>query len=191
MGLDIGNQFKQAEGKLALVGDKTTHMLAKLEDICTRARKISNQLKEKGKTTDSMFGTDLGIFRRDCRSFGMEVITLSSTLSGILRDLTNESEPGHEKASQALMRVAGRISKGIAVLRDTAMMAHQLMKEPDHRIQAFYINQELTEMVDKTQGLPNIAQKIVLTAAEADAKAAAAKAGGTPPAAPPIPPAAS
>lgn len=183
--MELNNLFKQNEGKLSLVGDKVTQMSGKLEDLSMRARKIGNQLKEKGKTTDSMFGNDLQIYRRDVRSFAMEVMTLSSALSAIEREMSNTPSPGYDKQAQALMRLAGRVSKAIQALHSTALMAHQLMREPDHRIQGFYICQEIEEMVQKTQSLPNIAQKIVLRAAEADSKAAPPSAS-----APPTPPAA-
>ena len=183
--MEIENLFKQTEGRLGIVGDKVSQLSAKLEDLSMRARKIGNQLKEKGKTTDSMFGNDLQIYRRDVRAFAMEAVTLSAQLGNIEREMTNQLVPGVDKQAQALMRLAGRVAKAIQALHSTALMAHQLMKEPEHRIQGFYIVQEVEEMVQKTQGLPNIAQKIVLRAAEADSKAAPPSAS-----APPTPPAA-
>lgn len=179
--MDIHNAFKQAESRLTLVGDRTTTMHAKLEDLLFRAQKISAAAKNKVKSTDNMFGYDLQHFRRDLRSYAMEVVSLPTVLSAIERDC--EPNPSMDKAAQALSRLAGRIQKQIGTLHTTALMAHQHMREAEHKVEGWYITQEVEELVQKTQGLPTVAQRIVLrinsTAPE----------GGQPPA-PPAPPAA-
>lgn len=173
--MELMNALKQAEGKVSLVGDKVAQMTAKLEDLTFRAQKISSCKKNKTTSMDTMFGYDMAHFRREVRSFSLEIVTLPAMLGAIERDCS--PIPGAEKFAQSLMRLAGRLHKSVSSLHSQALMTHQHISDSDLRIEAWYICQDVEEMTQKSQGLPTIAQKIVILTALPDA-----------PAAPPVPP---
>lgn len=176
--MELMSALKQAEGKISLVGDKVSQMIAKLEDLTFRAQKIASCKKNKTTSMDTMFSYDMAFFRRDVRNFSLEVVTLPAVLSSIERDAS--PIPGAEKFAQSLMRLAGRLHKAVSTLHSQALMTHQHISDSDLRIQAWYICQDIEEMTQKSQGLPTIAQKIVIMTA----MPAAPDAPPTPPPAP-------
>lgn len=176
--MELMSALKQAEGRISMAGDKASQLGGKLDDLLFRAQKISSALKNKTPNNDTMFGYDLAHFRREVRSYAQEVVSLPAILGSIERDCA--PIPGAEKFAQSLMRLAGRLHKALASLHSQALMAHQHIREADHKIEAWYLCQEAEELAQKAQSLPTIAQKIVILTAPPDS---------TPSSAPPAPPA--
>jgi hypothetical protein len=161
--MDLMSALKQTEGKVSMVADKVSQLGGKLEDLLFRAQKISAAIKNKSTNNDTMFGYDLAHFRREIRAFSQEIVGLPAVLGSIERDCS--PIPGADKFAQSLMRLAGRLHKSVSALHSQALMAHQHIREAEHKIEAWYICQEIEEMTQKSQALPTIAQKIVILTA--------------------------
>jgi hypothetical protein len=176
--------LKQMEGTLSTVCDHTSAMKAKLEDLLFRAQRIAASEKSHMKSTDTMFGYDLQIFRRSVRTFSQEVSTLPVALGSIERTAVYDEKAA--KFATAVMRLAMRLSNGLRGLHDTATLAHQHIRTADHRIEAWYLAQEIEELLMRGQGLPTVANKIVIltqTPPAGTTPAAGPEPPGTPPAA--------
>lgn len=152
--------LKQLEGRFSLAGDRVVALKAKLEDLLFRAQRIANAQKIQMPNTDIMFGHDLQHFRRDVRGFAQEIAGLPLLLSSMERTAAYDERA--VKFAQAVMRLAIRIAQALRSLHDTAVLAHQHIRSADHKIEAWYISQEIEELVMKGQGLPTSANKIVV-----------------------------
>lgn len=177
--------LKQAESGLTLAADRISSMGGKLEDLFFRAQRIASALKNNLTVNDTMFGYDLQTFRREVRTFSHEVAALPNLVGGIERSAVYDEES--VKAAQALQRICARITKSLKALADQAMMAHSHIREADHRVEAWYLAQELEQMASKGQSLPTICNKLVLKVS--DIRETQAAAAPKPPEAPPGPPA--
>jgi|GEM_PF-3213506 len=156
--------LKQMESKLSLLGDHVGVLSGKLEDLLFRAQRIAHALKDnanaKVKVADTMFGYDLQTFRRDVRAFGNDAGGLSSTLGGIEHSAQyDESSLGH---AQAVMRLSDRLHKSLGVLLDKAVLAHQHIREAEHKVEAWYMVQEVEALAQQAQVLPGIANKLLI-----------------------------
>jgi hypothetical protein len=177
--------LRQAEGRLSLVGDHISVLSGKLEDLLFRAQRIAHALKDnaKAKVTDAMFGYDLQNFRRDVRAFGNDAGGISSALGSIERSAQYD-EPSLVHA-QAVMRLCDRIFKGLSALLDKAVLAHQHIREAEHKVEAWYMVQEIESLAQQTQGLPGLANKVlVAVSARKGAPAALPMTSGALPSAP-------
>ncbi|MBI5241862.1 MAG: hypothetical protein HY926_15425 [Elusimicrobia bacterium] len=162
--MEQGKALRQLEGKLSMVGDHVSVLSGKLEDLLFRAQRIAHSLKEDGKSkvkvADTMFGYDLQTFRRDVRAFGQEAGGLSSVLGSLEHGAAyDESSVMH---AQAVMRLADRAHKGVSALLDKAVLAHQHIREAEHKVEAWYMVQEMTSLAQMTQVLPGMANKVLL-----------------------------
>ncbi|MBI2789511.1 MAG: hypothetical protein HYX59_12595 [Elusimicrobia bacterium] len=178
--MDLVPGLKQLEGTLALTADRIAVVKSKLEDLLFRAQKISAAAKNNMKDNDTMYGYDLQNFRRDLRTFGMDLTGLTGLLAGMERIAEYDVAAG--KFATGVMRAASRVSNSMKTLHDMSLLAHQHIRQNDQKMLAWYIAQEIEEMMQKCAGLPAIANKIViLTTTE--------KPGAQPPAgaAPPAP----
>lgn len=161
--MSVSDSLRQAEGKLSLIADRIGMLQAKLEDLVFRAQRIAGAKKSGMPAQDTMFGYDLQHFRRDVRSFSQEVISLPAMIGAVER--VAAFEEGAEKPAQALMRLCNRVHKSMQLLNDHARLAHTHIREADHKIEAWYLCQEIEEMAQKTQGLPTAANKIIIMVA--------------------------
>ena len=152
--------LKQIEGQLSIVCDRVTTLKAKLEDLLFRAQRISNAQKNGAPNADTMFGYDLQHFRRDVRAFSQELGALPSQLGSLERAASYE-EPA-VKFAQNVMRLANRLSQSLRALHDTSLLAHQHIRAADLKVEAWYVVQEVEELVTRGQGLPTVANKIVI-----------------------------
>ena len=162
--MEQGKALRQLEGKLSMVGDHVSVLSGKLEDLLFRAQRIAHSLKEDGKSkvkvADTMFGYDLQTFRRDVRAFGQEAGGLSSVLGSLEHGAAyDESSVMH---AQAVMRLADRAHKGVSALLDKAVLAHQHIREAEHKVEAWYMVQEMESLAQMTQVLPGMANKVLL-----------------------------
>jgi hypothetical protein len=160
--MDQLKALKNMEGTLALQSDHISVMSSKLEDLLFRAQRIAAALKDnpKAKISDSMFGYDLQIFRRDVRTVGNDVGGLASALGSIEKAAQyDETSLGH---AQAVMRFADRVHKGMCVLLDKAVLAHSHIRGAEHKVEAWYMVQEVEALSQITQVLPGIANKVIL-----------------------------
>ena len=123
--------------------------------------------------SDSMFGYDLQNFRRDVRNFSHEVAALPNLVGGIER--TAVFDPEAVKAAQSLQRICARINNTLKMLADQAMLAHGHIREADHRVEAWYLAQELEAMASKGQTLPTICSKLLLKISDPKGQEEAAK----------------
>ena len=164
--------LKQAEGKLSIIGDRIAGYQAKIEDILFRAQKIANSAKNGFKSTDNMFGYDLQSLRGDMRNFGHEISALPNLVGSLERAASYDEKC--LRFAQSVMRIADRVSKGLRMLHTNASLAHQHIKDADHRIMAWFIVQEIEEMASKAQVLPTIANKVVIKVSTPDGAAKAA-----------------
>ena len=161
--MSVSDALRQAEGKLSLIGDRIAMLQGKLEDLLFRAQRISGAKKAGMPAQDTMFGYDLQHFRRDIRSFSQEVIALPAMIGAVER--LAAFEDGAEKPAQSVMRLCNRVHKAMQLLNDHALLAHTHIREADHKIEAWYLCQEIEEMAQKTQGLPTAANKILIKVA--------------------------
>jgi len=152
---------KQLEGQFSLVGDRVVAMKAKLEGLLFRAQRIANAQKIHMPNTDNMFGYDLQHFRRDVRGFAQDISGLPVLLGSLERTATYDERAA--KFAQNVMRLSVRITQSLRSLHDMSVLAHQHIRTADHKIEAWYIAQEIEEIVMKGQGLPTSANKIVIT----------------------------
>lgn len=152
--------LKQLEGQFSLVGDRVVALKAKLEDLLFRAQRIANAQKINMPNSDTMFGYDLQHFRRDVRTFAQDISGLPVLLGSLERTATYDEKAA--KFAQTVMRLAVRITQSLRSLHDTAILAHQHIRTADHKIEAWYVAQEVEELVMKGQGLPTSANKIVI-----------------------------
>ena len=182
--MDLVPGLKQLEGTLNLTADRIAVVKAKLEDLLFRAQKISAAAKNNMKDNDSMYGYDLQNFRRDLRTFGMELTALPGLLAGLER--TAEYDVAAGKFATGVMRAASRVANAMKVLHDMSLLAHQHIRQNDHKIMAWYIAQEIEEMGQKCMGLPSVANKIVI-ACTTEKKAPSASPIAPPSAAAPAP----
>ncbi|MBI5240567.1 MAG: hypothetical protein HY926_08850 [Elusimicrobia bacterium] len=154
--------LRQVESRLSLVGDRVSVLSGKLEDLLFRAQRIAHELRRepKAKNTDAMFGYDLQSFRRDVRAFGNDAGGFSSTLGSLERSARYDEESlAH---AQAAMRLADRLHKNLSALLDKAVLAHQYMREADHKVEAWYMIQEIGSLAQQTQALPGLANKVLV-----------------------------
>jgi hypothetical protein len=176
--------LKQMEGTLSTVCDKVNAMKAKVEDLLFRAQRIANAQKNGMQNNDTMFGYDLQKFRRDVRTFSSEISGLPVLMGSIATSAVPDERAA--KFASAVMRLSSRLSQAMRGLHDMSLLAHQHIRSADLKIEAWYLAQEVEELVMRGQGLPTIANKIVM-ATTAVVPAAAAPAAAVPPAvAPPV-----
>lgn len=159
--MDLVPGLKQLEGQLGLTAARIAVVKAKLEDLLFRAQRISAAAKNNMKDNDSMYGYDLQNFRRDLRSFGMELTALPSLLAGMER--AAEHDLAAAKLAMGVMRASSRVANAMKALHDMSLLAHQHIRINDQKILAWYIAQEIEEMGQKCMGLPATANKIVIT----------------------------
>lgn len=158
--MDTLPALKQMEGSLSVTGDRATTLKAKLEDLLFRAQRISAAAKNNMPSTDSMFGYDLQHFRRDVRAFSMELQSLPTIMGSIER--TAEYDEKAVKFATGVMRLCTRLAQIMKALHDASLLAHQHIRANDHKIEAWYMAQEVEELAQKAQGLPATANKIVI-----------------------------
>jgi len=158
--MDILPGLKQLEGQFSLVGDRVIALKGKLEDLLFRAQRIANAQKTNMPNPDTMFGYDLQHFRRDLRTFSSEITSLPVMLGSLERSATYDERA--LKFAQSVLRLSMRISQSLRALHDTAILAHQHIRSADHKVEAWYVAQDIEELVMKGQGLPTSANKIVI-----------------------------
>jgi hypothetical protein len=182
--------LKQMEGTLSIVCDHTSAVKAKLEDLLFRAQRIAAATKNGMGVSDTMFGYDLQAYRRGIRTFSGEIQSIPTILGSIER--TAQYDEKAAKFATSVMRLAMRLSNLLRGLHDTSILAHQHIRTADHKMEAWYLAQEIEELVMRGQGLPTVANKIVILTQTPPATAAP-PAAAPPSAAPPsaAPPAAS
>ena len=181
--------LKQMEGTLSITCDKLTGGKAKLEDFLFRAQRIASSAKNGLKSNDTMFGYDLQKFRRDIRTFSTEISSLPTLLGAIEREASYDEKAA--KFATSCMRLAGRLSQTMRALHDMSLLAHSHIRAADHKIEAWYLAQEIEEMVMRGQGMPTVANRIVIatqTPVAGGAAPAPAEAPADPAAAPPAEP---
>jgi len=184
--MDPTPALKQIESQLSITCDRVTNLKAKLEDLLFRAQRISAAAKNGMPNNDMMFGYDLQHFRRDVRGFTGELTSLPTVLGSIERTASYDLKAA--KFAQSVMRLSMRLSQSLRSLHDMALLAHQHIRTADHKIEAWYLAQDVEEMVMRGQGMPTSANKIVILTSTPPAGAAppagtAPPGGGAPPAA--------
>jgi hypothetical protein len=177
--MDILPALKQMESQLSITCDRVSTLKAKLEDLLFRAQRISAAQKNMMANNDMMFGYDIQHFRREIRAFSGELQSLPTVLGSIERTATYDEKAG--KFAQSVMRLCMRLSQSLRALHDMSLLAHQHIRAADHKIEAWYLAQDIEEMVMRGQGLPTSANKIVI--------ATATRPAGMPPPAAGAPPA--
>jgi len=170
--------LKQMEGTLALTGDKVSALKSKLEDLLFRAQRIANAQKNNLPNNDTMFGYDLQRFRRDVRAFGTELSSIPTVLGSIERTAAPDDKSA--KFATDVMRLCMRLTQNLRALHDMSLLAHQHIRSADLKVEAWYLAQDVEEMVMRGQGLPTVANKIVMATTRPAAPPAA-----PPPAEPP------
>lgn len=158
--MEQGAGLKQMEGRLAMVADRLVAVKAKLEDLLFRAQRIAAAAKKNAPNSDTMYGYDLQNFRQSLRTFLAEIEGLP-TMLGVLERQAVYDETAL-KSAQAVMRVAARLAQALGALHETALLAHQHIRESEHKVAAWYLAQEIEEIARKGLSLPTIANKIVI-----------------------------
>jgi hypothetical protein len=171
--------LKQMESQLSIICDRITNLKAKQEDLLFRAQRISAAAKNMMPNNDMMFGYDIQHFRRDIRGFSGELSSIPTVLGSIER--TAAYDPMSAKFAQSVMRLCVRLAQSLRALHDMSLLAHQHIRAADHKIEAWYLAQDIEELVTRGQGLPTSANKIVILTATPPAGTAP---GGAPPARP-------
>ena len=158
--MDLVPGLKQLEGQLSLTGDRVAVIKGKLEDLLFRAQRIAAAAKNNMKDNDTMYTYDLQNFRRDIRTFGMEITTLPGLLASLERSAAYDPNAG--KFATGVMRGASRVANSLKSLHDMSLLAHQHIRATDQKMLAWYIAQEIEEMAQKGLGMPATANKIVV-----------------------------
>ncbi|NNN07254.1 MAG: hypothetical protein HKL90_15275 [Elusimicrobia bacterium] len=152
--------LKQMESQLSIVCDRVSTLRAKLEDLLFRAQRISAAQKNMMANNDMMFGYDLQHFRRDVRGFSGELSSIPTVMGSIERTASYDEKAA--KFAQNVMRLSTRLSQSLRALHDMSLLAHQHIRAADHKIEAWYMAQDVEELVMRGQGLPTSANKIVI-----------------------------
>ena len=152
--------LKQMESTLSVACDRTSAMKAKLEDLLFRAQRIAAAQRSALGVSDTMFGYDLQNYRRGIRTFSGEISGLPVALGSIERSAVYDENA--VKFATAVMRLTMRLSSLLRGLHDTSILAHQHIRTADHKIEAWYLANEIEEVVMRGQGLPTVANKIVI-----------------------------
>ncbi|MBI3554497.1 MAG: hypothetical protein HY077_18540 [Elusimicrobia bacterium] len=147
-------------GDSSITADRISALHGKLEDLLFRAQRIASSEKNKLKSMDTMFGYDLQNFRREVRTFSHEIGGLPNLLGGIERAASFDE--ASVRPAQSVMRIADRLSKSLRTFHDHALLAHSHIRAADHKIEAWYLVQEVEQMSQKGQSLPTIANKVVI-----------------------------
>jgi hypothetical protein len=158
--MEILAGLKQMESTLSMVCDHTSATKAKLDDLLFRAQRIAANQKAGMGVTDTMFGYDLQGFRRSIRVFSGEISGLPVVFGSLERSAVYDEKAS--KFATAVARLAMRLSSLLRGLHDTSLLAHQHIRTADHKIEAFYLANEIEELVMRGQGLPTVANKIVI-----------------------------
>lgn len=158
--MEITAGLKQMESTLSMVCDHTSAAKAKLEDLLFRAQRIAAAQKNGMGSSDSMFGYDLQGYRRGIRTFAGEISGLPVVFGSLERSAVYDEKAA--KFATAVARLAMRLSSLLRGLHDTSLLAHQHIRSADHKIEAFYLANEIEELVMRGQGLPTVANKIVI-----------------------------
>jgi hypothetical protein len=187
--MEITAGLKQMEATLSMVCDHTMAMKAKLEDLLFRAQRIAAAQKNNMGVTDTMFGYDLQHYRRSVRAFANEISSLPTVFGSLERSAEYDEKAA--KFATSVARLSMRLSGAMRSLHDTSLLAHQHIRTADHKVEAFYLANEIEELVMRAQGLPTTANKIVIIVQTPPKGAAAAPAAAPsqPSAAQPAPPA--
>ncbi len=158
--MDLVPGLKLLEVELGITADHIAGVSAKLEDLLFRTQKIANAVKQKKPHYDTMYAYDLQNFRRDLRTFGMEIMSFPIRLSALERQAGYD--PAATKLAANVMRATSRFSNSLKTLEDMARLTQQHIHDPEHKIIAFYIAQEIEELALKGMSLPTIANKILI-----------------------------
>ena len=160
--MEQAQAIKQMESSLSLVGDHVSVLGGKLEDLLFRAQRISHAKKDdaKAQVTDTMFGYDLQNFRRDIRAFTVELGGLSNALGAIERNA--RACEADVIRSQSVLRLASRLQRSATTLQEQSLLAHQHIRSAEHKVEAWYLVQEIEGLVSLTQPLAGIANKVVV-----------------------------
>jgi hypothetical protein len=165
--MDLVPGLKQLEGQLSITADRINVVKAKLEDLLFRAQRIAAAAKNNMKDNDTMYSYDLQNFRRDLRTFGMDLTALPGLLSSMEREARHDDAAA--RLATGVLRASSRVANSMKVLHDMSLLAHQHIRAADQKIQAWYIAQEIEEMAQKCASLPATANKIVILCAAAPA----------------------
>jgi hypothetical protein len=151
--------LQQVELRLSSAGDHVSVLSGKLEDLLFRAQRGARALKDAPKAPDAMFGSDLQTFRRDVKAFGKDAGGLSAALGGIAHSAQcDETALAH---FQAVLRLCEHLCKALGALLDKAVLAHHHIREAEPKVEAWRMVQEIESLVQQTQGLPDLANKML------------------------------
>ena len=154
--------LKQMGAQLSLMADRVGVVHAKLEDLLFRAQRISAATRNGLLNSDTMYGHDLQIFRGSLRTFKMDISILPTMLGSIERQAVYDESS--VKFAQDVMRNASRFSQTMKALHEISLLAHQHIRTADHKMEAWYIAQEIEAIAQQAQSLPMSANKIVIIA---------------------------
>ena len=152
--------IRRASENLSLLCDKMTAMGGHLDDLLTRAIRIANAVKNNMKISDTMFPLDLQGFRNDIKAFNTEIVNLPNMIGSIERSAHYEEAAIEEM--RALQRLIERLHNTVQSLYDRAHLAHQYIRQTDFKIEAWYLVQDMEQMVDRTRGLPTMGNRILM-----------------------------
>lgn len=158
--MELVQGLKQMEGNLAIMSDRIVTVKAKLEDLLFRAQRISAAAKNNMPNNDSMYGYDLQAFRRNLRTFSADISGIPAVLGSIERQAVYDEKA--IKFASSVLRVSARMAQNLKALHDMACLAHQHIRTADHKMEAWYISQEIEEIAQKGASLPTSANKIVI-----------------------------
>lgn len=144
-----------------MAGDQISAMAGKLEGLLSRALRISRALRDGAKATpDQMFGYDLQHFRHNVRDFGNSITGLSSQLNSLERHGSYDEKL--VRGGQSVMRLCDRLNRSLAALLDEARLAHEHIRQADHKVEAWYLVQELEALEQRARPLSGVANKILI-----------------------------
>ncbi|HAM37060.1 MAG TPA: hypothetical protein DEB40_09875 [Elusimicrobia bacterium] len=153
--------LKLAESTISLLCDRGSSMMGKLEDILFRAQRMAHALKHHLHVSDTMFGYDLRIYRRDLRAYFVDVEMVPNMMGRIARSV--QFDESCLNRAQALLRLSNRLNKTVSTLRDHALLAHEHIRQADQKMDAWYLVQETERLAALTRPLLALANKIVIS----------------------------
>ena len=152
----------EAENRLSLAADHVHSLSCRLEDLLFRAQRVAHALKRNAPSHDRMFGEDLNALRRDVRAFNNELEEILRVLTGLARPGPYKEE--YSRHAQTVNNRSHLLVNAVAALHEQALLAHQHIRQADHRSEAWYLTQEAERLVEQCQPFPSITTQIVIWA---------------------------
>ena len=162
--MDQERSFKQAAQVIEELSTKLKTLLARLEDIHFRSTRLAtwwkNQTNAKAVPPDRTFPDDLKLLHRDIKRFFRECDYIPTFFAKMERGCVYD--PSVEESAVKLYRLSSQAQKEVLALLPPIQLAHQQIRPPDVKIDAWFMAQEVESFAKEFVSIPLHCSKIVL-----------------------------